>query len=150
MLTNTLKSGILYIERNEPQKGEKMMNVQDLLNKVNEEGYEVVAIRHLAGDEEYEVGDMCRDSYDWDVENDQSSYYSEEPVMLDGTCGFHIEGFRDLDTDEIEEATEIFERARKEARYQGKMVVIAGHRFTYGNDEHEVIIRDAEVIAIED
>lgn len=51
-------------------------------------------------------------------------------------------------TEEIEEATEIFEKAMKEAEtYCGKMVVIAGHSYTYGNDENEVIIEDAEVIA---
>lgn len=36
----------------------------------------------------------------------------------------------------------------KEAElHRGKMVVIAGYSYTYGNDENEVIIEDAEVIA---
>ena len=125
-----------------------MMNVQEILNKVNEEGYSVVAIRHCAEDEDYEVGDICRNSYDWNYELDCSTYDTEEPIELDGACGYHVRGFENLDADEIEEATEIFEKAMKEAEtYYGKVVIIAGYRYTYGNDENEVIIEDAEVIA---
>ena len=124
------------------------MNVQETLNKVNEEGYSVVAIRHCAEDEDYTVGDICRNSYDWNYELDCSTYDTEEPVELDGACGYHVRGFENLDADEIEEATEIFEKAMKESEtYYGKVVIIAGYRYTYGSDENEVIIEDAEVIA---
>lgn len=125
-----------------------MMNVQEILNKVNEEGYSVVAIRHCAEDEDYAVGDICRNSYDWNYELDCSTYDTDEPVELEGACGYHVRGFENLDADEIEEATEIFEKAMKEAEtYYGKVVIIAGYRYAYGNDENEVIIEDAEVIA---
>ena len=125
-----------------------MMDVQEILNKVNEEGYSVVAIRHCAEDEDYAVSDICRNSYDWNYELDCSTYDTEEPIELDGACGYHVRGFENLDAEEIEEATEIFEKAMKEAEtYYGKVVIIAGYRYTYGNDENEVIIEDAEVIA---
>lgn len=125
-----------------------MLNVQEILNKVNKEGYSVVAIRHCAEDEDYTVGDICRNSYDWNYELDCSTYDTDEPVELEGACGYHVRGFENLDADEIEEATEIFEKAMKEAEtYYGKVVIIAGNRYTYGNDENEVIIEDAEVIA---
>lgn len=124
-----------------------MFNVAEILRKVNEEGYTTIAIRHLAEDEDYQVGDMCRNSFDWNYEEDHSTYEDEEPVDLDGTCGFAINGFENLDEDEVEEATELFEKAMKEAMYSGKAVIIAGNRFSYGNDENEVIIEDAEVIA---
>ena len=125
-----------------------MLNVQEILNKVNKEGYSVVAIRHCAEDEAYAVGDICRNSYDWNYELDCSTYDTDEPVELEGACGYHVRGFENLDADEIEEATEIFEKAMKEAEtYCGKVVIIAGNRYTYGNDENEVIIEDAEVIA---
>lgn len=125
-----------------------MMNVQEILNKVNEEGYSVVAIRHCAEDEDYAVGDICRNSYDWNYELDCSTYDTDEPVELEGACGYHVRGFENLDADEIEEATELLNKALKGAElYCGKMVVIAGHSYTYGNDENEVIIEDAEVIA---
>lgn len=125
-----------------------MMNVQEILNKVNEEGYSVVAIRHCAEDEDYTVGDICRNSYDWNYELDCSTYDTDEPVELEGVCGYHVRGFENLDTDEIEEAAELLNKALKGAElYCGEMVVIAGHSYTYGNDENEVIIEDAEVIA---
>ena len=125
-----------------------MLNVQEILNKVNEEGYSVVAIRHCAEDEDYTVGDICRNSYDWNYELDCSTYDTDDPVELEGTCGYHVRGFENLDAYEIEEAAEIFEKAMKEAEtYYGKVVIIAGYRYTYGNDVNEVIIEDAEVIA---
>lgn len=125
-----------------------MMNVQEILNKVNEEGYSVVAIRHCTEDEDYTVGDICRNSYDWNYELDCSTYDTDEPVELEGACGYHVRGFENLDADEIEEAAELLNKALKGAElYCGKMVVIAGYRYTYGNDENEVIIEDAEVIA---
>lgn len=126
-----------------------MFDVKEILKKVNDEGYGVVAIRHCAEDEEYNVGDICRNSFDWNYELDHSTYEDEEQVELNGTCGIHVIGFENLDEEEVEEATELFNKAMERANvYGGQVVVIAGNHFEYGNDEHEVIIRDAEVIAI--
>lgn len=126
-----------------------MMNVAEILKKVNDEGYGVVAIRHCAEDEEYKVGDICRNSFDWNYELDHSTYEDEEQVELNGTCGLHIIGFENLDEEEVEEAIELFNKAMEKANvYSGQVVVIAGDSYDYGSDEDEVIIRDAEVIAI--
>lgn len=125
-----------------------MLNVAEILKKVNNEGYGVVAIRHCAEDESYIVGDICRNSFDWNYELDHSTYEDEEQVELNGTCGLHIIGFENLDEEETEEAVEMFDKAMKESQvYGGSVVVIAGNYFEYGNDENEVIIEDAEVIA---
>lgn len=126
-----------------------MLNVAEILKKVNDEGYEVVAIRHCAEDEEYNVGDICRNSFDWNYELDHSTYEDEEQVELNGTCGLHIIGFENLGEEEVEEATELFNKAMEKANvYSGQVVVIVGDSYDYGSDEDEVIIRDAEVIAI--
>lgn len=126
-----------------------MFDVKEILKKVNEEGYGVVAIRHCAEDEEYNVGDICRNSFDWNYELDHSTYEDEEQVELNGTCGIHVIGFENLDEEEIEEATELFNKAMEKANvYSGQVVVIVGDSYDYGSDEDEVIIRDAEVIAI--
>ena len=126
-----------------------MMNVAEILKKVNDEGYGVVAIRHCAEDEEYNVGDICRNSFDWNYELDHSTYEDEEQVELNGTCGIHVIGFENLDEEEVEEATELFNKAMEKANvYSGQVVVIVGDSYDYGSDEDEVIIRDAEVIAI--
>lgn len=127
-----------------------MFNVAEILRKVNGEGFGMVAIRHCAPDEHYKIGDMCRNSFDWNYEFDISTYDTDEPVELDGTCGHAIFGFTDLDDEEIEEATELFNKAMNEAVYVGDIVIIAGNRYTYGYDEDEVIIEDAEVIAVEE
>ena len=127
-----------------------MFNVQEILKKVNEEGYGVVAIRHCAKDEHYRVGDMCRNSFDWNYELDCSTYDTDEPIELDGTCGYAIFGFADLDEEEIEEATALFHKAIEEACYCGEAIVIAGNRYSYGYDENEVVLWDANVIAVED
>lgn len=126
-----------------------MFNVKEILTKINEEGYGVVAIRHCAEDEEYNVGDTCRNSYDWNYELDHSTYEDEEPIELDGTCGYHINNFECLDDEELDEAEALFNKAMEESGcYVGKIVVIAGNYYSYGNDENEVIIEDAEVIAV--
>ena len=127
-----------------------MFNIAEILKVVNE-NYSVVAIRHLAEDEDYKVGDICRNSYDWNWEYDHSTYYDEEQIELSGTCGYNISGFDCLDEEEIEEATRIFEKALKESTlYGGKAIVIAGDRYQYGSDENEVVIEDAVVIAVEE
>lgn len=126
-----------------------MFDVVSVLEKVNQEKFNIIAIRHLSPDEEYEIGDICRNSFDWDYELDCSTYETENPIELDGTCGFAVYGFSDLDVDEIVEAGALLSRALQESPYIDEAVIIAGHRFTYGNDDNEVIIEDAEVIAKE-
>ena len=59
-------------------KGQKkMLNVEEISRKVNEEGHSVLAIRHCSEDEVYSVGDICRNSYDWNYELDHSTYEHE-------------------------------------------------------------------------
>lgn len=130
-----------------------MFDVKSIIKKVNAKQHcNVVGIRHLTYDETYQVGDMCRNSFEWNYERDCSSYETTEPVELNGTCAYCIPGFDDFDLDEIEEATEVFNTALRESEenYVGGMVVVAGTSYTYGDDENEVIIWDAEVIATEE
>ena len=123
------------------------MTVQDLLRKINEKRYSVVAIRHLCEDEDYCVGDICRNSFQYDLEYDNSSYYTN-PIELNGTCGYAIFDICDLEEDEVEKAKEqLIDGLKKSADYRGKPVIIAGYRYEYGWDEEEVVIPYAEVIA---
>lgn len=62
-------------------------NIIDLI-EASRAGY--IGIRHLADDEHYNVGDYCRNSYDWDYELDRSTYDTEEPQELPGTCAYNI------------------------------------------------------------
>lgn len=126
------------------------LNVEEILKTVNNEGATVMAIRHCCDDEEYSVGDWCRNSYNWNVYLDKSSYYDDEPNELSGTCGINVEGFLKLDSDEVDKAEELLERAIEKAScYSGRLAVIVGYDgYEYGTDEGEVIISDAQVIAI--
>ena len=53
-------------------------------------------------------------------------------------------------SDDAEEAKEIIERAIEESSiYDGNnIVIIGGDSYSYGNDENEVIVEEAEVIEI--
>lgn len=126
-----------------------MMNVEKILETIKENDYSVVAIRHCCPDEEYKIGDICRNSFEWNEEYECSSYDTEEPEEMDGVCGYAM--FELIDTDDAEEAKEIIERAIEESSiYDGNnIVIIGGDSYSYGNDENEVIVEEAEVIGIE-
>ena len=109
--------------------------------------FSVIGIRTITDDENYNVGDICRNSYDWDFENDCSTYNTDNPVQLNGTCAIEI--FVDCDIEDMTEEEIINEINNAECNYAGsKKILIGGNSSSYGDDENEVIIRDAEVIAI--
>mgnify|MGYP007010770073 FL=1 len=109
--------------------------------------YNYIGIRHLSDDEHYQVGDWCRNSYDWDYEQDCSTYETENPIELPGTCAYNT-GI-DPNWDEPEEIAEKLEKAIEASGcYLGDLVIVAGDRMEYGNDDHEIIIADAVVISI--
>ena len=61
----------------------------ELITAIETSGYEYIGIRHLAEDEHYSIGDICRDSYDWDCDMDCSTYDTDEPISLGGTCAYN-------------------------------------------------------------
>lgn len=56
--------------------------VKNIIDLIEASGAEYIGIRHLADDEHYNVGDYCRNSYDWDYEHDCSTYETDEPQEL--------------------------------------------------------------------
>ena len=119
--------------------------MKEIIRKITEENYKWIGIRHLAEDENYTVGDFCRNSYDWDYENDRSSYESDEPIELPGTCAYNTRIESGWDEDE-EIESKIRKSVSESACYSGKIAVIAGNSAEYGNDPEEIIIENAEVI----
>lgn len=117
----------------------------DVLSK-----YPFIGVRTLCPDENYKVGDTCRDSYDWDYEQDRSSYETDNPVSLGGTCAIDIRRDRELDgPDEIE--TALNDALKNSNDYSGNRKVIIGSKSQeYGADPQETILRDAEVLAVLD
>lgn len=123
------------------------MNMQKLVDEIINSGYTFIGIRHVSNDESYQKGDCCRNSYDWDYVVDCSTYDTESPVELPGTCAYDTR--IDLGWDEPEEIQEKLEKALRESSvYFGEAIVIGGDRMEYGNDENELIIADAMVIEV--
>lgn len=124
------------------------MNLQKIFDNIKEEKYSVVAIRRYCKDEKYNVGDICRNSYEWNYEYDVSSYDTEAPTELDGTCGLNISDI--IDCEDLTDVRNIIDNGiEKSSIYDGNnVIIIAGYDYSYGNDEEEVIIENAEVIAV--
>lgn len=105
-----------------------------------------LGIRTTTDDENYSVDDTCRYSYEWDYENDCSTYYTENPIKLNGTCAVEVilENLEEMSDEEI------MEQLRKvSCNYVGEQVIlIGGHYAEYGSDESEIIIEGAEVLAV--
>jgi hypothetical protein len=104
---------------------------------------EYIGIRWMTEDEQYEIGDACRPSFDWDYENDCSSFDTENPIELDGTCCIRL-NIEDDDSNEDIDAE--IERVLSKYHYWGTPIIIKGTDFEYGADEDEIILEGAEVI----
>lgn len=130
-----------------------MTNYIELAQKIIEEGYEVVGVRNAYDDENYAIGDTCRESYEWDLAEDCSTYHTTG-LTAGGTCATQI----DVDTtyyatnDHVTELAENIAKIVKQNEvYCGEsQIVIAGYDTCTEydlSDENEVRIVDAEVIA---
>ena len=98
----------------------------------------IFAIRGLADDEDYKIGDECRESRKWDEELDRPS----ETETIGGTCGICINDiYGDFDREKSITVAK---------NYSDRLVLIGGNDFTRGNDEGEVIILHAVVLEIID
>ena len=128
------------------------MTVDEIKKICEESGYGYFGLR--ADDMEYELGDICESSRqlfqdpDFDeeggliypaIEDPESPYYGfYDAGELDGTCAVK---FDPDDESSIRAALDTVKM------YSGNnLYIIAGDSMEYGNDDSEIIIRDAEVI----
>lgn len=107
-----------------------------------------------ADDMEYQIGDICNNSHQLfqdpifddfgsllypavdDPENPYYGYY--DAGELDGTCAIKFDP---------EDESSIMNALETMKMYSGmNLYIIAGDSVEYGNDEDEIIIRDAEVV----
>ena len=108
-----------------------------------------VGVRSLCPDEQYEVGDECRESYEWDFENDCSTYHTTGETA-GGTCATYIDTQFFVTDDQVSElAVRIAETIKKNSIYGGQQVIIAGHSVNNDGafDSDEVRIVGAWVLA---
>lgn len=130
-----------------------MADFKELAKMIFSAGYNYVGVRGLAEDEEYNVGDICRESYEWDGEYDCSTYYTTGK-LAGGTCCTEIL-FSDLWDDEEDDLNELTHRieeiVKKNAQYgdNGKHIIVGGDRSAPGClDDGEIRIKSAVVMAI--
>ncbi|PAD72434.1 hypothetical protein [Paenibacillus campinasensis] len=134
-----------------------MEKFKAIAKEIFENKYQHVGIRLLCEDENYNVGDDCRESYEHDFENDVSSYYTTGETA-DGTCATRVDtfdfNFFFYDDEDIKAlASKINQAVDQNKVYgSGKRVIIAGtSSYTDGHfDEDEIRIRNAQVIALLD
>jgi len=127
------------------------MDWKALAQEILDNNY-IAGVRSLCADEDYEVGDECRPSYEWDIENDCSAYYTTGELAV-GTCATHVDTQYFATDDCVSELAErlraVVETNAKE--YRGKrQAIIVGNRTNHDGyfDPEEVRIIDAVVLAI--
>lgn len=116
-----------------------------------------IGVRSLCDDEQYVIGDDCRDSYEWDFENDCSTYHTTGETA-NGTCAtwivtndlnFHFYDDEDVATlaSNIAKAVEL-----NNAYVNGPQAIIAGDgsRVDGHFDDNEIRILNAFVVALID
>lgn len=131
------------------------MNVEEVKKVCEEYDFDFFGIR--ADYINYSVGDICHNSHqlfqdpDWNeegeliyplIEDRESPYYGYyDAGELDGTCAV---AFSPNNEESIKKALENIKD------YAGNYIyIIGGYDCEHGNDDGEIIIREAEVIGIE-
>ena len=133
-----------------------MMNLVKAVLEAYENGYRNFGIRVTPHEcNPLAVGDNIPDSYDWDVENDCSTYETTGET-LGGACTVGIntsciwfDGSDEDNADLAEEIENAIQKAKK-AGYWGEQIILAGNETgcEYGQDADEIILPNAKVIAI--
>lgn len=122
----------------------------EIAKKIIEEGIDLVGVRSLCDDEQYKIGDDCRESYEWDFANDCSTYDidGEEGLKAGGTCATHIP----VETDNVEELAKVIaEKVEENEVYANdKQAIIAGYGVNNDSalDPGEIRLVDAYVLEL--
>ena len=131
------------------------MNYLEFAKQIIENRW-TVGVRGLCEDEQYEVGDDCRPSYEWDFDLDVSTYKTTGETA-GGTCVIGLDGFIEpsrVNYPEVEDIAGALKKAVEMAnKYGVKTAIIASdERYIKHEwfDDHEIRLRHAFVIALVD
>lgn len=127
-----------------------MQKYIELAEKMLNGNISIIGIRALCDDEQYEVGDKCRESYEWDIENDCSTY-DTTGEKANGTCATHVDTNYFKTENHVIELAERIRTIQEKNRVYGKnQVVIAGERVNNDGyfDEGEIRIVNAYVLEV--
>lgn len=119
-----------------------MMAIENILKDMENGNCAIYGVR--TDSKEYEVGDWCEKSLD--------TYDNEDHGELSGTSatGFGFLYF-DGEQEDIEEVKKSLDfnwnyyNTKNGAKYQ---YIIGGDEYEYGDDDHEIIIKNAKVICV--
>ena len=116
------------------------MTIEEIRNIIEEAEYGYIGIR--ADSRDYQIGDVMDNSHQLFQDPQYNDIY-EGPYAgfydageLNGTCALSVS------ENNIEKMLEAVKN------YGEKIYLIGGNSMEYGNDEDEIIIRNAEVIAV--
>lgn len=129
-----------------------MEKIMKVAQKIWDEDLIFVGVRTLCDDEQYKIGDYCRESYEWNYEYDCSTYDidGENEETAGGTCATYI----NVDVDSVEElAQEIKKAIEFNKIYPGsKQAIIAGDGYDTSGvlDDKEIRIKNAYVLELLD
>lgn len=124
-----------------------MLNAETIYDaiKANDHNYREFGIRTCADD--CEIGEELEPSYNWDWEKDE-----DEWEKLDGTCAT---GFAYLSMDESDKEADLATiqdaiSTNEKYTHLGKHTYLIATKYgsSYGDDDGEVILQYAEVVAI--
>lgn len=130
----------------------------ELIVKENIGKYTHIAIRGT--DEPHQIGEILETSYDWDMENDISTLYTDDPVELGGVCCIDMTNdyyrFNWAETEKeinemLDEMINRIEFAVKGYSYPHYSIVVSNDRNPLGydeNDKYEIILADAKVVEV--
>lgn len=133
------------------------MKYIELAKQLIAEGWDYIGVRACCPDERYNVGDTCRESYEWDIEHDCSTYelHGDDGEKAGGTCCTVVATWADNINDPAELAGRIDEAVQKNSMYKwhdGQQVVVAGNKEGSRDvgilDDGEIRIVDAVVVGV--
>ncbi len=127
------------------------MDIKKVVQTIIENEIEYFGVRTLAEDEDYKVGDECRESYEWNIEHDCSTYDldGEDGETADGTCVTMAYADCYDDEEEIEKALETAIKANKGYGLATRAIIAGETVSTNGVfDENEGRLVDAYVLEI--
>ena len=121
--------------------------VKAIIEKIEELDTDVYfGIRSLTDDESYEIGEVVRNSYEWDVENDCSTYFTTGEET-DGACATGDLVDKWSDEEEIENQVAAWIEANYWYEGDKQVLVFGTEEGTYiTRDDQEVRIVDAQVL----
>lgn len=124
---------------------------KEVLETIKKCNYDSIGIRRTCADENYKIGDIARNSFYWDVENDLSSYQTEPEEMNGASARVILVDDVDSDEENLEVIKKTIEKFKKEypcCLPEEKFVVLGSDCVEYDINDGDIIMEDAEVLYI--